>query len=110
LETELESEWNQVVRQLEKQFGGDLDLNGILFLIGVQELGKGHRKFSKDEKLDVMHIAICRLLNAYGYYEFLGVDEEGWPHWKRLKKLPPLKANEQMQLMKQAIVEYFKAS
>ena len=95
------------MKDLEKNFGGEIDLSAILFLIGVQELGKGFRKFSKDEKLDVMHIATCTLLGKYGYYEFLGRDEEGWPHWKRLKKLPPLNSKEQTALMKGAILEYF---
>lgn len=103
----IEQHWNEMLKQLEKNFGGDIDLSAILFLIGVQELGKGYRKFSKDEKLDVMHIATCTLLEKYGYYEFAGRDEQGWPHWKRIKKLPPLNSKEQTLLMKQAILDYF---
>ena len=103
----LEIKWQGLMKNLEKNFGGEIDLSAILFLIGVQELGKGFRKFNKDEKLDVMHIATCTLLEKYGYYEFLGRDEEGWPHWKRLKKLPPLNSKEQTALMKGAILEYF---
>lgn len=105
----LELQWLELIKGLEKNFGGELDLSAILFLIGVQELGKGFRKYTKDEKVDIMHIATCRLLEKYGYYEFLGNDEEGWPHWKRLKKLPPLNSKEQTILMKQAILEYFKS-
>ena len=103
----LDLKWNELMLNLEKNFGGEIDLSAILFLIGVQELGKGFRKFSKDEKLDVMHIATCTLLKKYGYYEFMGRDEEGWPHWKRLKKLPSLNSVEQTLLMKQAILDYF---
>jgi hypothetical protein len=103
-----EAEWNTVVARIEKQFGEDIDLQGILFLVGVQELGQGNRKFSKDEKLNVMHIAICTLLNRYGYYEFEGTDEEGWPHWKATEKLPSLKPGQQLRLMKEALIEYFK--
>jgi len=103
-----ESEWNLVVSRIEKQFGEDIDVQGILFLIGVQELGQGYREFSKDEKLNVMHIAICTLLSRYGYYEFEGNDEEGWPHWKVNDKLPALKPFQQQRLMKEAIIEYFK--
>jgi hypothetical protein len=99
--------FNLVVKNLEKQFGEDIDMQGILFLIGVQELGKGKIKLSKNEKLDVMHIAICSLLAPYGYYEFEGYDAEGWPHWNANDKLPALKPAAQQQLMKQAIVDYF---
>ncbi len=103
-----EAEWNSVVARIEKQFGEDIDLQGILFLVGVQELGQGLRKFSKDEKLDVMHIAICTLLSRYGYYEFAGNDDEGWPHWNATEKLPSLKPFQQQRLMKEALIEYFK--
>ena len=57
-----------------------------------------------------MHIAICRLLEPYGYYEFDFFDEEGWPHFKSNETLPNLKAGEQTVLMKEAIVKYFKDS
>lgn len=108
MDIELEKNWELLLKELGEQFEEEIDLQGILFLIGVQELGKGHRKFSKDEKLDVMHIAICTLLSPYGYYDFDGYDNDGWPHWKRNEKLPPLNPAQQTQLMKQAIIEYFK--
>ena len=101
--------WDELLIKLEAQFGGEMDLQAVLFLIGVQELGKGHRKFNKDEKVDVMHIAICTLLEPYGYYEFEGLDKDGWPHWKRNDKLPPLTSDQQTKLMQEAILDYFKA-
>jgi hypothetical protein len=103
-----EAEWKIVVTRIEQQFGEDIDLQGILFLVGVQELGQGFRTFSKDEKLNVMHVAICTLLSRYDYYEFEGNDDEGWPHWKATEKLPSLKPGQQMRLMKEALIEYFK--
>lgn len=107
---ELKEEFEKVTCHLAKQFGEDIDLQAILFLIGIQELGKGKIKLSKNEKLDVMHIAICTLLEPYGYYEFEGNDPEGWPHWKVNDKLPPLKPAQQQLLITQAIVDYFKTN
>ena len=106
---QLKERWNKVVELLSNQFsqGEDLDLDAIIYLIGIQELGKLHREFKKDEKVNLMHIAICRLLEPYGYYEFDFVDKEGWPHYKVKEELPPLKAGEQTILMKDAIVNYF---
>lgn len=108
-DTQLKERWEKLVDILSSQFsqGEDLDLDAIIFLIGVQELGKLHREFKKDEKVNLMHIAICRLLMPYGFYEFDYVDEEGWPHYKVKEQLPPLKAGEQSVLMKEAIVNYF---
>lgn len=106
---ELKERWETLVALLSNRFadGDTLDLDAIIYLVGVQELGQLHRKFKKDEKLDLMHIAICRLLEPFGYYEFEFFDEQGWPHYKILEQLPPLKAGEQSVLMKDAIVQYF---
>ena len=79
----------------------------ILFLIGVQELGSGQQKFTKDDKVNLIHIAVCRLLEAFGYYKFSHYDNDGFPHFEELEKLPDLKPNEQQLLMKKAIIQYF---
>jgi hypothetical protein len=102
MDAEIENELQKIILQLSSQFGGELDLKGVLFLIGVQD-----KVFSKDEKLGIMHIAVCTLLEEYGYYAFAGKDEDGWPHWTSTEKLPLLKAAEQERLIKQAIVLYF---
>jgi len=108
-EKTLKEKWYYLVAELTKQFsdGEDLNLEGILYLIGVQELGQGKRKFKKDEKMNLMHIAICRLLEPYGYYGFDYYDAEGWPHYTVLTELPNLKSGEQTVLMKTAIIGYF---
>ena len=106
---QLKNRWELVVKFLSNKFadGDELDLDAIIYLIGVQELGKFNTVFKKDEKVNLMHIAICRLLEPYGYYEFEYFDYEGWPHYKTKEELPPLKAGEQSVLMKEAIVNYF---
>ncbi len=108
-DTDLKEKWDLVVAKLTKQFAeGDLlNLDGVIYLIGVQELGQGQRKFKKDEKINLMHIAICKLLEPYGYYEFEFFDTDGWPHYKTLTELPNLKPGEQSVLIKEAIVNYF---
>ena len=105
----LKERWDLVVEKLSDQFadGEILELDAIIYLIGVQELGQPHRSFKKREKLDLMHIAICKLLEPFGYYTFSHFDEEGWPHYEIREKLPVLKTGEQTILMKEAIVDYF---
>lgn len=106
---QLKERWDLVVEKLSNQFadGDNMDLDAIIYLIGIQELGQIHRDFKKDQKLDLMHIAICKLLMPYGFYEFEYVDDDGWPHYKVKEELPNLKAGEQSVLMKEAIVNYF---
>ncbi|MFY0629032.1 MAG: hypothetical protein JXR05_01555 [Flavobacteriaceae bacterium] len=108
-DTSLKDKWDFLVSELTTQFsdGDTLNLDGIIYLIGVQELGQGKRRFKKDEKVNLMHIAICKLLEPYGYYEFDFFDDDGWPHYKTLTELPNLKGGEQTVLMKEAIVNYF---
>jgi hypothetical protein len=106
---QLKERWEFLVEKLSAQFsdGDPLELDGIVYLVGVQELGNFHRKFKKDEKVNLMHIAICRLLEPYGYYDFDFFDDDGWPHYTMKEQLPPLRAGEQAVLMKEALVNYF---
>mgnify|MGYP000061854012 CR=1 FL=1 len=106
---ELKERWEILVKKLSMQFadGDTLDLDAMIYLVGVQELGQFQKKYKKDEKINLMHIAICRLLEPYGYYEFDFFDEDGWPHYTIKEELPILKAGEQSVLMKEALVGYF---
>ena len=101
--------WDNLIDKLSKSFneGEIIDLEGVIFLIGIQELGKFDKKFKKYEKVNLMHIAICKLLEPYGYYKFEFVDEDGWPHYSLNSKLPKLKPGEQSILMKESIISYF---
>lgn len=104
----VEIEFQELKKKLEPQFGPDLDVQTILYLIGVQELGQGYVKFTKRQKLELMHIGLCTILVPYGFYEFEKVDEDGWPHFILKKELPHLSDKEQQHLTKEAIIEYFK--
>jgi hypothetical protein len=107
MEIEFQKKWDEMIRLFNKRFQQDMDTQAILFLIGLQELGLKVEKLSKDQKLDVMHIAVCTLLEPYGFYEYEGRDRDDWPHWKSLQKLPRLNQKEQETLIKKSILEYF---
>lgn len=105
---DLERKWHSILGSLKEMLGTKPgDLNGVLFLIGVQELGKGFQNFSKEEKQDLMHLGICKVLSSSGFYELEGLDEDGWPHWKATKKLPHFDILEQEKLLKMHVIEYF---
>lgn len=106
-ELDIETRWFRLTQQLKGLFQKTPDLEAILFLIGVQELGQGRRVFSKEEKQDLMHMATCKLLSLVGYYELEGIDKQGWAHWKILRPLPFLSPKEQEKLLKMCAVEYF---
>jgi hypothetical protein len=105
---DLQRRWVRLTRAIEEMIGKrPKDLNAVLFLIGMQELGRGYGSFSKEEKQDLIHIAICKVMSLEGYYELEGIDQEGWPHWKLVKKLPHFDLMEQEKLLKGQILDYF---
>jgi len=107
---EFDFEWLQVRHLIKKTFERNTlpDLNAILFLIGVQELGRWKKSFTKEEKQDLMHVAVCRLLSYDGYYEFAGRDADGWPHWKAVLPVRTGGVEEQEHLLKIKVIQYFK--
>jgi len=107
MDFDIELRFQEVKSQLEKTFGEGMDVQAMLFLIGVNELGMGYKDFSKSEKTDLLHVAVCTVLEPHGYYEFDGHDAENWPHFKLIQELPPLNDREQQHLMKEALIDYF---
>jgi hypothetical protein len=105
---DLDRKWHSLLQSISGIIGKQpKDLNSVIFLIGVQELGQGSKRFSKEEKQDLMHIGICKVLSLAGYYELDGLDKDGWPHWKLVKKLPHFDLLEQEKLLKIHVMEYF---
>ena len=82
---DFQSRWWELERKLMERFGKKPDVEAILFLIGLQEIGLSQEKISKEQKQDLMHVAICTILSSSGYYIVEGKDHEGWPHFKQLK-------------------------
>ena len=106
---DLQTRWWALEEKLVERFGKKPDMETILFLIGVQEFGQVKEKFTKEQKQDLMHIAICSLFAQSGYYELQGRDIDGWPHFRQLKSLPSFSAIEQENFMKDHILLYFES-
>jgi hypothetical protein len=105
---EISKNWKKVEEFVAQRFGEKLDEQTILFIIGLQELGKNDADYKKEEKLDIIHIGICTVLSSYGYYQLIGKDDDGWPHFKNIKKLPNNAIGENQELLlKEAIIKYF---
>jgi hypothetical protein len=104
---DLQVRWFQLEQKLMERFEKKPDVESVLFLIGVQELGDIRKKFTKEQKQDLMHIAICTVLAPSGYYELERVDEDGWPHFRQLKPMPDLNPFQQENFLKDHILFYF---
>ena len=104
---DLQMRWWNLESKLVDRFGKRPDLEAILFLVGLQEFGGLREKFTKEQKQDLMHVAVCSLLSQSGYYEIEGYDDDGWPHFKQLKALPNHNMMEQENFLKDHLLLYF---
>jgi hypothetical protein len=107
VEEDLAVRWLKLRIKLKETWGIKPDMNGVLLLIGIQELGSGPQTFTKEQKQDLMHIAVCTVLTPSGYYRLDGRDEEGWPHFTQLKPLPDQFLPEQELFLRDHILLYF---
>lgn len=104
---DLQLRWWKLEEKFMERFGKKPDVEAILFLIGIQEIGNFKKKFSKEQKQDLMHVAVCSLLSQSDYYKIEGRDPDGWPHFKQLKPLPGYNTFEQENFLKDHILLYF---
>jgi hypothetical protein len=104
---DLQVRWWKLEEKLMERFQKKPDVESVLFMIGLQELGDIKEKFTKEQKQDLMHIAICTVLSPSGYYELSHVDEDGWPHFKQLTAMPDMHPAEQENFLKDHILLYF---
>lgn len=107
INNELDFKWKNLIQILQKHFGKKPDLQAILFLIGIQELGLGNKQYSKEEKQDLINIATCRILAISDHYKLLAKDKDNWPIWELNKKLPNLSLSEQEEYLKWHVIYYF---
>jgi len=107
---ELEFQWLRVQHIVKETMARDKlpDLQAVLYLVGIQELGFLKKRYTKEEKQDLMHIAVCKLLSFEGYYEFAGRDEDGWPHYRQVRQLPKHDVEAQERLLKSMTIVYFR--
>lgn len=108
-EWEIDFEWLRVRHYVKDNLDRTVlpDLQAVLFLIGIQELGNTGVEFTKEEKQDLMHVAVCTLFSEDGYYEFEGRDQDGWPHFKVIRPIQKMTVDDQELLLKQKIIQYF---
>ena len=104
---DLQTRWWNLEAKLVERFGKKPDMEAILFLIGLQETGFVREKITKEQKQDLMHVAVCTLLSQSGFYHLEGKDEEGWPHFRQLKEIPALGLIEQENFLKDHALLYF---
>lgn len=110
VQDDIQQRWWNLEAKLVERFGKKPDMETILFLIGLQETGINTKKITKEQKQDLMHVAVCTLLQNSGYFKFEGKDKDGWPHFTQLKEMPNYTLPEQENFLKDHILLYFEQS
>lgn len=106
---QIDFEWLRIRHQVKDDMSCEElpDLQIILLLIGVQESNIIQTSYTKEEKQDLMHVATCHLLSLFGFYEYVGKDDEGWPHYRQVQIVPAEGEKAQERLLKESIISYF---
>lgn len=112
MKDDIQVRWWNLKAKLAEKFNKkeNIDMEAILFLIGMQETAFSPAKISKEQKQDLMHVAVCTLLSSSGYFEKEKVDADGWPHFKQLKEIKIDSVFEQEDFLKDHILLYFQQS
>jgi hypothetical protein len=104
---DLQTRWWALETKFLERFGKKPDMEAVLFLVGIQETGFITSKITKEQKQDLMHVAVCTVLSQSGYYILEGKDEEGWPHFKQVKEIPAWNVIDQENILKDHVLLYF---
>ncbi len=107
---ELDFYWAVLRQKISRRFRRRKEpaLVDILFLIGIQETGFLRQDISRKDKEDLIQVGAMAALEALGYYKRLGTTHDGWPLYQKVRRMPKVDILEQSQLIKRAIVEYFR--
>lgn len=100
--------WNDLCEHLSDQFDIDVDLNGVLFLVGIRERGLTIQPFSKEEKLSLINLGSCTLYQEMGLIEKTGTDEQGWPIFAQKTLAPVIPEERKIKVLQDCAVRYFR--
>jgi hypothetical protein len=101
------SNWKELCEHLGNQFDIDVDLNGVLFLVGIRERGLTFQPFTKEEKMSLINLGSCTLYQEMGLTEKTGIDEEGWPVFKQKTLAPVIPEERKHKVLQDCAVRYF---
>jgi hypothetical protein len=101
------SNWNELCEHLGRQFNVDVDLNGVLFLVGIRERGLTFQHFSKEEKMNLINLGSCILYQEMGLTEKSGTDESGWPTFKQKALAPVIPEERKHKILQDCALRYF---
>jgi hypothetical protein len=99
--------WIELCERLSLMFGIHVDLNGVLFLVGIRERGLTFQQFTKEEKLNLINLGSCTLYKEMGLTEITGYDAEGWPLFQQKALSPEIPEERKQKTLQDCALRYF---
>ncbi len=99
--------WNDLCKTLNELFGIDVDLNGVLFLVGIRERGLSFQHFSKEEKINLINLGSCTLYQQMGLVTRSGTDPDGWPLFHQNALSPVIPEERKLKTLQDCAIRYF---
>ncbi len=78
------------------------------FFVGMQEYGHGICCYSKDEKLALIKVGLCKVFSYVGLFEFKGYVGDGWPRWGQVQGSVMPAIEKQEELIKTGLISFFR--
>ncbi len=103
--------WDTLCVWIRSHFKREASLEGVLFLIGIQERGKGFEpKIPRHKKEAIIMDGTYLAFETIGLYRRTGMEADGAWIWERVIPLPGLDVEAQEKLLKLAVLRYFEES
>lgn len=108
-DADLQRRWASLQVWIQERFEKEPTIEAILFLVGIQSLGRGYEpKLKRDVKQDLIMEGTYSVFATLGMYRRVGMEANGHWIWERLIAHPSgLSVEEQEKLLQVAILRYF---
>jgi hypothetical protein len=104
----LKDRWDSLVSEISTRFGRKPDIDSLLFLIGVQSVGRGYEPdIPKERKQSLIMEGSYLAFETIGVYQRVGMERNGFWIWQKNFDLPELTVDEQEKLLQVGILNYF---
>jgi len=100
--------WKDLCETLNDLFEIEVDLNGVLFLVGMRERGLSFQTFTKEEKLTLINLGSCTLYLEMGLVTRSGTDHQGWPVFHQNTLAPVISEERKLKTLQDCAIRYFK--
>ena len=106
--SEHERRWQSLLSDVESKFGRKPDVDALLFLMGIQSVGRGFEPdLPKERKQSLIMEGSYLAFETLGLYQRMGLERNGFWIWEKTGDIPKLDVDDQEKLLQIGILNYF---